>query len=51
MLKQLQHNRFRTGNEINSLTACYWYVPTAKNMARIGNQVDSLYKRPWNNYA
>ena len=51
MLKQLQHNRFRTGNEINSLTRCYWYVQIEISMAPIGNREDSLYKRPRNNYA
>ncbi len=51
MLKQLQHKRFRIVNEINSLTGCYWYVQIARNMAPIGNREDSLYKRPWNNYA
>jgi hypothetical protein len=51
MLKQLQHNRFRTVNEINSLTGCYWYVQTAISIAPIGNREDNLYKRPLNNYA
>ena len=51
MLKQLQHKRFKTVNEINSLTGCYWYVLNAQSMAPIGNRVDSLFKRPRNNYA
>jgi len=51
MLKQLQHKRFRTVNEINSLSGCYWYVLNEKSMAPIGIREDNLYKRPWNNYA
>ena len=51
MLRQLQHKRFRTGNEINSLTGCYWYVQITNSMAPIGNPEDSFYRRPWNNYA
>jgi len=44
MLKQLQHKRFTTLNDMSSLK-CYWYVQAESSIEPIGNMGDCIRKR------
>jgi hypothetical protein len=53
MLKQLQHKRFTTvsagrqmRNDQLSSPGCYVYVQAHRSIEPIGNQEDSIHKRP-----